>query len=148
MMDFFHVEKVGFSLGGRVALRGLGCCCSAGLALTVGFVYERCSQARTSPIWWSLSARGHQAHQAQSLRRLRLIRRTPLSAMHPPTKRIRTKNDSLLHHYPSRPRRLLPPRLPVFLVLPTTERTALLFDLYQTGKCSPRGNERKFSCKR
>lgn len=42
LMDFFHalLEKVGFSLGGRAlsfALRGLGCCCSAGLALTVGF---------------------------------------------------------------------------------------------------------------
>lgn len=42
LMDFFHalLERVGFSLGGRAlsfALRGLGCCCSAGLALTVGF---------------------------------------------------------------------------------------------------------------
>ena len=42
LMDFFHalLSKVGFSLGGRALsfpLRGLGCCCSAGLALTVGF---------------------------------------------------------------------------------------------------------------
>nr|QFV19620.1 hypothetical protein [Capsicum annuum var. glabriusculum] len=42
LMDFFHalLSKVGFSLGGRALsfpLRGLGCCCSAGLALRVGF---------------------------------------------------------------------------------------------------------------
>ena len=41
-IDFFHalLEKVGFSLGSRAlsfALRGVGCCCSAGLALTVAF---------------------------------------------------------------------------------------------------------------
>ncbi|PKU69376.1 hypothetical protein MA16_Dca002646 [Dendrobium catenatum] len=42
--------------------------------------------------------------------------------MHPP-KQIRTKNDSLLHHNRSRLRRLLPPRLPVLIVLPITERT-------------------------
>lgn len=120
-MDFFHalLEKV---VGGRAlsfALRGLGCCCSAGLALTVGFVLdERCSQARTSPHPYDAFGEGTSgASSSESL-----LRRTPLSAMHPP-KRIRTKNDSLLHHNPSRPRRLLPPRLPVFIVLPTTERT-------------------------
>lgn len=47
LMDFyfFHdlLEKVGFSLGSRAvsfALRGVGCSCSAGLALTVGFALQ------------------------------------------------------------------------------------------------------------
>ncbi|KAL4632524.1 hypothetical protein ACB092_04G057100 [Castanea dentata] len=43
--DFFHalLEKVGFSLGSRAlsfAFLKLGCSCSAGLALTVGFALQ------------------------------------------------------------------------------------------------------------
>lgn len=40
-----------------------------------------------------------------------------------PAREIRTRNSSLLHGNPSRPRRLLPPLLPLLIVLPTTNRT-------------------------
>ncbi|KAM7270353.1 hypothetical protein ACFE04_029567 [Oxalis oulophora] len=68
-----------------------------------------------------LDWRGHPVHQSQSPRR-QLLRRSPLSAMHP-SKSTRTENEILRHqNISSQPRCLLLHRLPVLTVLPTTER--------------------------